>query len=248
MKKICSKCGLEISAQNYSRHTARCDGSGLRIYIKQELPKSLNCKFCGKECKNLNSLRQHECRCICNPNRKAYDSFCNYISNNRKGKTAENCEEIARQRYSLKSKYENGYVNPNKGKKVNFNYIYKEHNDLEIQKWLNYIKEKNIKQPKKNYELGYHFWGYPVILKRDSKGILKSTNVFEHIYVANILLDNKLTSINTVHHINKDITDNSIYNLLIFIDKDNHKRFHNSKYAYLTYDESTHLFSCELRK
>ena len=36
--------------------------------------------------------------------------------------------------------------------------------------------------------------------------------------------------------------------LLVFIDGGNHKRFHNSKYAYLIYDENTHLFSCELRK
>ena len=28
-----------------------------------------NCKFCGKECHNLNSLKQHECRCKQNPNR-----------------------------------------------------------------------------------------------------------------------------------------------------------------------------------
>lgn len=27
------------------------------------------CKFCGKECKNKNSLAQHECRCKENPNR-----------------------------------------------------------------------------------------------------------------------------------------------------------------------------------
>ena len=26
------------------------------------------CKYCGKECKNLNSLKQHECRCKQNPN------------------------------------------------------------------------------------------------------------------------------------------------------------------------------------
>lgn len=29
----------------------------------------LYCKYCGKECKNLNSLRQHEIRCKENPNR-----------------------------------------------------------------------------------------------------------------------------------------------------------------------------------
>ena len=29
----------------------------------------LHCKFCGRECKNINSLKQHECRCKENPNK-----------------------------------------------------------------------------------------------------------------------------------------------------------------------------------
>ena len=29
----------------------------------------LNCKFCGKECKNKNSLSQHQIRCRSNPDR-----------------------------------------------------------------------------------------------------------------------------------------------------------------------------------
>lgn len=29
----------------------------------------MKCKYCGKECKNLNSLKQHEIRCKLNPNR-----------------------------------------------------------------------------------------------------------------------------------------------------------------------------------
>lgn len=35
-------------------------------------PQILYCQYCGKECKNLNSLKQHECRCALNPLRKAY--------------------------------------------------------------------------------------------------------------------------------------------------------------------------------
>ena len=37
----------------------------------------LFCQYCGKQCKNLNSLKQHELRCKENPNRKC----CNNISN-----------------------------------------------------------------------------------------------------------------------------------------------------------------------
>lgn len=35
-------------------------------YLKEQI---LYCQYCGKECKNLNSLKQHECRCKQNPNR-----------------------------------------------------------------------------------------------------------------------------------------------------------------------------------
>lgn len=33
------------------------------------LRDDLFCQYCGKKCKNLNSLKQHECRCKNNPNR-----------------------------------------------------------------------------------------------------------------------------------------------------------------------------------
>lgn len=36
--------------------------------MKQEIIKYI-CQYCGKECKNLNSLRQHEIRCKENPNK-----------------------------------------------------------------------------------------------------------------------------------------------------------------------------------
>ena len=41
------------------------------------LRNDLFCRFCGKECKNLNSLKQHECRCRDNPNRKSVDNLSN---------------------------------------------------------------------------------------------------------------------------------------------------------------------------
>jgi hypothetical protein len=28
-----------------------------------------HCQYCGKQCKNINSLKQHECRCNQNPNK-----------------------------------------------------------------------------------------------------------------------------------------------------------------------------------
>lgn len=40
-------------------------------------PQILYCQYCGKECKNLNSLKQHECRCKQNPNH-IISSFVEY--------------------------------------------------------------------------------------------------------------------------------------------------------------------------
>ena len=84
--------------------------------LKINLPSIQYCKYCNKECKNLNSLIQHEIRCKENPNRKAYDNFPNYIREHRKGKTKDNCDDVKKQMQTMKMKYENGYVSPMKGK------------------------------------------------------------------------------------------------------------------------------------
>ena len=39
------------------------------IITEYNTPQTLFCKYCGKECKSLNSLKQHEPRCKFNPNR-----------------------------------------------------------------------------------------------------------------------------------------------------------------------------------
>ena len=70
--KICDKCGEEISTLVFENHYRSCDGSEKRKY--RENPYHLDhddliCKFCGKECKNKNSLVQHEIRCKENPQR-----------------------------------------------------------------------------------------------------------------------------------------------------------------------------------
>ena len=233
MKKICPLCQSSISAQNYSRHLKRCNGSGIKIYVKQ-IPDSLNCQYCSKLCTNLNSLRQHECRCPLNPNRKAWDHLKD-IGAARKGTTKETNEIVARSANSLKQRYKEGYISPNKGKIIKRHYIYKEHNDEEIAKWLKYIESKEIApEDSKVFRQEYiYVKGHPYQSEQN--------------YIMKQLL-NEWTKENLVHHINGIKTDNSKENLLTFINNDNHKRFHNSDYAYLIYDETTHLFSCELRK
>ena len=83
-------------------------------------PNIQHCQYCGKECKNLNSLKQHEVRCKLNPKRRNYDSFSTYIAEKRKGQTKETCKDIEKQVQSIKKKYALGYVNPNKGKEGTF--------------------------------------------------------------------------------------------------------------------------------
>ena len=143
-------------------------------------------------------------------------------------------------------------LNPNRVSRVKtsrvktINYVYKEHNDSEISKWLNYLRDRNFSIP--NYDIIYYkSVEYPI-----AKGIYKKTQnglkyQFVHDLIADILLDGNLSEVNTVHHINKLMHDNCHTNLLVFVDGNHHKRFHNSNYAYLTYDSKTHLFSCEIK-
>lgn len=66
----CDLCGVEISKNNYSKHIRRHKNRPESF----DTPKwrvnhdGLNCQFCGKECKNKNSLCNHERLCCLNPN------------------------------------------------------------------------------------------------------------------------------------------------------------------------------------
>lgn len=50
----------------------------------------LYCKYCNKECKNINSLKQHECRCKENPNRLDYKPHLGCKGSNQFIKAKEN--------------------------------------------------------------------------------------------------------------------------------------------------------------
>lgn len=81
------------------------------------LEDKLYCKFCSKECHNLNSLKQHEVRCKLNPDRKAFNQLGNYSHNNLKGQTKETNPVIAKQAAKLKNMYASGeLVGSAKGK------------------------------------------------------------------------------------------------------------------------------------
>lgn len=248
----CPNCGKFITNACFNKHYQAC----INPHSKYNLNKSksvysldhedLYCKFCHKELTSKNALIQHEIRCKKNPQRVDYQNLSNYIQKHRKGKTAENCIDIAKQKETVLNKYQNGYISPLKGKPRNIQYIYKEHNDSEISKWLLYISQNNFDIPE--LEVISHLEGYQILSKHQVKVDSTVNLTFVHNYIANILLNGKLTKENTVHHIDSDRQNNDIFNLLIFVDSSNHKRFHNSNYAYLIYDEQTHLFKCELIK
>lgn len=91
---------------------------------REELNKTrddLFCEFCGKQCRSLNSLRQHSTRCKENPNRKDFNKLGEYSYNNFKGQNKFTNEIIAKASNSLQRGYDSGRVIPyTKGKVGNF--------------------------------------------------------------------------------------------------------------------------------
>lgn len=68
----CELCSQEISKSNYSRHLQRHKEHPETFEIPRYrvTHEGLDCKFCGKSCKNNNSLRGHERYCKDNPDRQ----------------------------------------------------------------------------------------------------------------------------------------------------------------------------------
>lgn len=251
-KTECPICGKLITNACFNKHFQACVNPNSKYNLNKNKSvykldhEDLYCKFCNNKFQSTNALIQHEIRCKENPNRTAYQNLTNYIQKQRKGKTAENCVDVNKQRQTILDKYTKGYISPLRGKSRKVNHIYKQHNDNEINKWLKYISQNTFEIPK--LEVIEHNTGYKVISKQQRTVNTTVYLTFAHNYIANILLNNELTPNNTVHHIDSDRCNNSPENLLVFIDSNNHKRFHNSNYAYITYNKQTHLFSCELIK
>ena len=77
--KICPICGREIRPCNLKRHVDACDGQLEKIPKYRLNHDGLTCQFCGKECKNRNSLCNHERMCRSNPNRQILDKKYNRV-------------------------------------------------------------------------------------------------------------------------------------------------------------------------
>lgn len=72
VKIICEKCGKEISKCNFEKHYKACTGPKESYKLNHD---GLICQFCGKECKNKNSLCNHERLCKENPNKQDVNSY-----------------------------------------------------------------------------------------------------------------------------------------------------------------------------
>ena len=254
-RQVCPKCGRMITAACFKRHYNACTGE-----VKKEPEKyildhdDLFCKFCKKEFKSRNSLIQHEIRCSKNPDKRDHDKLGKYIVQYRKGKNKYNCPEIAKQVKTTLEKYDNGYISAIKGKKRNYDYVYKHHNDAEISKWHSFVQESDVYIPEYKLSCCSEYNRISVnSLPEEYKVKVKSYvapngTISEHDFVASCIINKAVEKGNIVHHIDLNGTNNSVYNIIIFKTIGDHVRFHTSNYAYLVYDPETHLFTCSIRR
>ena len=157
-------------------------------WAKSEFNSSCDvyCQYCNKLCKNLNSLKQHECRCSNNPDRRCSDNLSKYITANRKGRTKDNCPEIAKQAETLKQKYADGYQSPMKGKPGTF--LGKHHTaeaKRNIGKHVSESRLKSYADGKISPAFGVGKGKYSSIVYKDKKYTFRST--YEFIYALYLL-------------------------------------------------------------
>lgn len=237
-KRACIYCGREIDVASIDRHEKSCLKNQAKMDNAYHLDHDdLLCKFCHKEYPNKNSLVQHEVRCPNNPDRKDYDKLTSYMYANVKGHTKEDNEQIAKQAKALKLAYNEGRAT-NKGSfpvMQDDDRINNDHNQLEIQKWIDYtksIKVDLLKHTSADYIEGY--LGFCVNSKYE----------LEHRYIVSLYVnaDNYV-----VHHLDEDKHNNVIDNLIAFASVSDHVKYHTNKNAWLVYDLETHLFRTEVR-
>lgn len=124
-KAACSICGKLFDVANIKRHENSC-GKPKKLDLYQVSHDGLNCVFCNKLCKNLNSLTQHELRCKENPNRKNFNSLAAFNAREAElkatvGLNKETSIRVAKFSKTLREKYQSGeIVNAMKGKPGTF--------------------------------------------------------------------------------------------------------------------------------
>jgi very-short-patch-repair endonuclease len=109
---VCKQCGREISKSNITKHENACKGKELK-HSYTLTHDGLTCQFCGKECKNKNSLCNHERLCKQNPNRQQSVGFTKFnaarelglVTSWNSGLTAETDARVAKQAKALTEHY-----------------------------------------------------------------------------------------------------------------------------------------------
>lgn len=250
-KAKCKYCGKEVDVACIKKHEKACGDPNSKLNTKK-LSVSVNhddlcCIYCGKEHLTKTSLAQHEIRCPKNPNRKAYNTLAEYSRKYIKGQTKETSEVVAKYAATTSKLYAEGKLEKRPFSFVNdvSEYKHSEHNKEEILKWFSYLDSNTFDIPQ--YDTVPHNEGYNVVSKLYTVSGNTVKLYFEHAFLMNIALGGKLSEGNTVHHINRIKNDNSLHNLMVFDTSASHKRYHSSKNSYLTYDENTHLFHCDLK-
>ena len=109
-KKACEICGQLISLSNMSKHLVRHEHESICLSAKYTITHdSLICQFCGKECKNRNSLRNHERLCKLNPAAMSVTGFAKNPhplgTSWNKGLTSKTDARVAKNTESVKAFY-----------------------------------------------------------------------------------------------------------------------------------------------
>ena len=129
----CKYCGREFENRfKLNGHVCWCknnpNAKGKNNFISEsgkEKMKAFNekrndlfCKYCGKQCKNLNSLKQHEVRCKSNPDATFKDNLQDYrmkiqsgeIDVWNKGLTKDTDDRVKAQGQTFHNRYVNGEI------------------------------------------------------------------------------------------------------------------------------------------
>lgn len=249
-KSKCKLCGQLVANCGMKQHLQSHESSNfkkIRHPVYHLDHDDLFCKFCGKELKNRNALCQHEMRCPKNSKRLSDTGkyLTKYVLENLKGHTKFDCYSIQKQSETMMKKYASGWISPNKGQsKHEVICIHKEHNNNELNLWLDFVNHRIQKIGLPKYTTSILSDGYILVqnvYKRVGSSVLIT---YEHVYLMKHILGDNYTDNCVVHHIDSNKSNNSLENLMVFSSSKDHLRFHYSKYAYLIYDAETHLFSC----
>lgn len=128
-KVPCQYCNREISKSNITKHEESCKNKVNKVSYTLT-HDGLNCQFCGKLCKNKNSLINHERVCKENPDRQLIrrEGFNNKGRTAwNKGLTAETSPGIMKRTITLKKRIDAGeisYGGYREGSARNYKYGY----------------------------------------------------------------------------------------------------------------------------